>query len=140
MRLLAGCLAVHALLARLIPSPWWVLDLTLVGLVMAVSRQPGRWLLICAAAGLFASVWAVRIAWPIVAGALVCGGLVRLAAGRWDLADPRVQGGTVVVLSALTTLGLVWLERLWSWPIAALTVARIAMTGLSLRLLQGLLR
>ena len=40
MRLLAACWLTHALLAQAIPSPWWVPDVTLVGLVLSVTRSP----------------------------------------------------------------------------------------------------
>jgi hypothetical protein len=140
MWLLAACLAAHALLARLIPSPWWVPDLTLIGLVLTVSRQPDRWLLACAIAGLFTAIWAARLAAAALLGALICGALLRLGARRWDATDARVQGAALVVLSALTTLGLLWLERLWSWPLLALAAARVSVTGASLRVIQRLLR
>ena len=140
MSILAWCLVAHALLARLIASPWWVPDLTLVGLVLGVSLRPRRWLMASVMAGLFMMLGAVRFPVQIFLGYLLCGTIVQFAAQRWDTTDGRIQGCVVIVLSTLMTLGLLGLERLWSWPLLAFAALRVAVTGLSLWFVQQLLR
>jgi hypothetical protein len=138
--ILAWCLVAHALLARLIASPWWVPDLTLVGLVVGVGLRPRHWLIASGVAGCFMMAWAVRFPAQVALGYVLCGTLVRLVARRWDMTDGRIQGCLVIALSSLLTLGLLGLERLWSWPLLACAAVRVAVTGLSLLLVQRLLR
>lgn len=138
MAILVWCLVAHAVLARLIASPWWVPDLTLVGLVVGVSLRPKRWLMASVMAGLFMMLGAVRFPAQVFLGYVLCGTIVQLAARRWDTTDGRIQGGVVLILSAFMTLGLLGLERLWSWPLLAFAVLRVAVTGLSLPCVRSL--
>ena len=114
MSILAWCLVAHVVLARLIASPWWVPDLTLVGLVLAVTRRPARWWLLSAVAGLLTMGWAVRSAGSIFAGYLLIGGAVRLAGHQWDATDLRIEAGLVGAASLMATLGTFWLGDVWS--------------------------
>ena len=138
MSILAWCLVAHALLARLIASPWWVPDLTLVGLVLGVSLRPRHWLMASVVAGLFMMLGAVRFPAQVFLGYVLCGTLVQLSAQRWDTTDGRIQGCVVLILSAFMTLGLLGLERLWSWPLLAFAAVRVAVTGLSLPCVRSL--
>ena len=60
MSWLAACLIAQALLTSAFSSSWWVPDLTLVGLVLAVARTPSRWFLLSVVAGVFTMAWAIR--------------------------------------------------------------------------------
>lgn len=132
------CLLAHALLAHLIASPWWVPDLTLVGLVLVVSAASTHWLIASVIAGLFIMAWAGRFPAQGFLSYVLCGAIVQLAARRWDTTDARVQGVVVVGASVALTLGLLWVEGLWSVPILGLAAVRIALTALSLPLARRL--
>ena len=140
MALLIGCVVTHALLAHLIASPWWLPDLTLVGLVLAVGRRPAQWLIASLVAALLPVVSAVRFQGQLFSAYLVCGWLVQLVGRRWDAADGRVQGAMVLMAAAGLTLGAIWLEDLWSLPLLGLAGLRVAATGLCVPLIQRLAR
>ena len=131
MSWLAGCLIAHAVLARAVPSPWWVPDLTLVGLLLAVAKAPSRWLLLSVVAGLFTMVWAVRFPKQVFLSYVALGWVVQMLGRQWDATDPRVQVGMVGLASALLTLGGLWLDELWSFPLLGLSMVRVAMTLLA---------
>jgi len=128
MGLLITCLLLHTVMVQLIPWPWWVPDLTLVGLVLAVGRSPRQWLIYSAIAGLWTVLWAVRFHAPLLAGYLAVGWTVQALGRRWDAADPKVQMGLVGWAAALITVGSLWLHDLWSVPVVGLAGAHVAMT------------
>lgn len=136
MRMLLGCLMLHALLAAMAPSPWWVPNLTLVGLVMAIRREPRRWPIASAVAGFFTVAWAVRFPLQLLAGFLGLGALVRWLSTQWDLDDPRVQDAVVACGSGVTSAGLLWLDGLWSPMLAGWVVVHTAVTVLAARLMR----
>ena len=131
MKLLAACLLTHALLAQVIPSPWWVPDITLVGLIISVTRAPSRWLLVSWVAGLFMLLWTLRHAVPLMVGAVAVGGVVRLLARNWDATDARVQYLVVGLAGCLMTFGAMWLDGCWSLPLFGLAVIHVALTCLA---------
>ncbi len=126
--LLFGCCAAHAALALASPDPWLAPNLTLVGLVLAVASMPVRWPMLCASAAGCVLVWAVRIPAAVAAGYLAVGWSVYSVAGQWDVSDERVQGALVLGSSLLLTVGLLWLQELWSLPVAGLAAAHLALT------------
>ena len=138
MRMLFGCVAMHLVLAMAIPSPWWVPDLTLVGLVLAIARAPHRWLPASSVAGVAALLWAVRFPQPILAGYLLMGWLIHAAATPWDLDDLRVQSLLVGLASLLMTAGGLWLEETASLPLVGWASVRVALTLLSLPVVRSL--
>ena len=125
------CLAAHAVLARAVPSPWWVPDLTLVGLVLAVARTPSRWLLLSAIAGLFAMGWAVRFPAQIFLSYVAVGAGARLLGRHWDATDLRVQMGLLGLSSVLLNLAGLWLSDLWSFALLGLSLVRMTLTVLA---------
>ncbi len=131
MRVLLGCIALHLLLADVVPSPWWVPDFTLVGLVMAVALAPHRWFVLAMLAGVAAMVWAIRFPGPILMTYLIIGMGVRVMTMHWDMADARVQALTVSVASLLVTLECLWLHELWSLSLLGLTGVHVVMTVLA---------
>jgi hypothetical protein len=128
MPLVIICSVAHLALAMVIPSPWWVPDLTLVGLVLAVTRRPSRWWLLSGAAGLLTMVWAVRSTGPIFAGYLLIGWAVRLAGRQWDATDLRIESGLVASASLVLTMGAFWLDDLWSPILLVFMGLRTALT------------
>ena len=128
---LAGCLLAHALLARLAPSPWWVPNLTLVGLIVGLAREPRHWVALSGAAGLFTMMWAVRFPQPILLGYLLIGGGVRTLAQHWDLSDARVQALLIGLASAAMTASSLWLDHLWSLALVGLAGIHVAVTLLA---------
>ena len=131
MWLLLGALATHALIARAVSSPWWIPDLTLVGLVLAVARTPSRWLLLSAVAGICTMAWAGRFPQQTFLSYIVLGWVVQALGRQWDATDPRVQVGMVGLASALLTLGGLWLDELWLLPLLGLSMVRVALTILA---------
>ena len=128
MGLLAACLALHLLAVQIVGSSWWVPHLTLIGLVLAVAQAPARWLRPSLVAGIAMSLWAIRFPGQIVLSYLLAGWLVRWAAGQWDARDARVQLALIAGACAGMTAGTLWLERLWSLPLAGLAVWQVAST------------
>ncbi|MBI2104240.1 MAG: hypothetical protein HYT90_01490 [Candidatus Omnitrophica bacterium] len=138
MALLLVCLIVHAVMAQVIPWPWWVPDLTLLGLVVAVARSPGRWLLLSGIAGLWTVLWAVRFQAPLLAGYLAVGAAVQVLGRRWDAADAKVQAILLGGAAACLTFGSLWLHNLWSVPLVGLAVIHVGMTCAALPLVRRL--
>ena len=136
MGVLLSCLAAHAAMAGLLPSPWWVPDLTLAGLILAISRTPHRWMLLSGMAGLLTVVWVVRFPHVVLVGSLGLGWIVRTLARQWDVTDLRLQCLIVAVASLLTTFGWLWLEGLWSLPLVAFAVVRVLMTSVSVPIIR----
>ena len=128
MALLLSALIAHVVVARIIPSPWWVPDLSLVGLVLAIVRAPTRWLVFSGVALLCPVVWAIRCALPILISYVVVGWLVYVVATQWDATDLRVQVLLVSLASVLTTMMLLWLDEQWSLALLGSTIVRVAMT------------
>ena len=126
--LLAGCVTAHLSLASLSPSPWWVPDLTLVGLILSVVRAPTRWLTLSGWAGLLTVAWAVRFPGPIFTGYLLIGWGSHMAARQWDAADLRIECLLVAAGSCFLMLGTLWLDDLWSPWLLVLTGFRAALT------------
>ena len=131
MSILIVCLLLHGLAAYLIPSPWWVPNLTLVGWLLALGRGPRHWLLFAVVVGLVAMSWAVRSAAAVGVSCLVCGWVAQRLARRWDMTDWRVHSLAVLIASAAMTAGLLWRDALWSSAILGLAGAHVALTTLS---------
>jgi hypothetical protein len=127
---LLGCLGAQALVACVVPSPWWVPDLALVGLVLVIGATPERWLPAACLAGLFTGALAVRVPIPIAFGYVIGGWVLRTAGSRWDLGDRRVQCLAASGLSAVLTLGMLWLEDEWSLALVGLASVRVFLTAL----------
>ena len=136
MALLFGCMAAHVLLAHVVAAPWWVPNLTVAGLVVAVIRTPHRWIALSALAGLFAILFAVRLAGPLFVSYFLLGGTVRAVTTQWDTSDPRALGLLVGAASLLMAGYLVWLDGLWSLPILAGLLAHTAVTTLLVPVLR----
>ena len=138
MLILVGCLAAHGFLADLVPSPWWVPDVTLVGLILAIERLPRQWLLFSATAGISMMVWAVRFPQPVFLGYLGFGGVVRLLARQVDANDLRVQCFTAGLASMALSLGALWLDGLWSLPLFGLMSVRVLLTTMTVPFVRRL--
>ena len=136
MLLLVSCLLVHAVLAALLPSPWWVPDVTLAGLIVAIGRSPHRWIGLSGVAGLLTVVWAVRFPQLILVGSLILGWIVQALAKQWDVTDFRLQCVMVAIASCLTTFGWLWLEGLWSIRLIGAALAHVLVTSLSVPLIR----
>ena len=139
MGVLAACLFAHVLLAQLVSSPWWVPDVTLVGVMVSVTRAPSRWLLVSWLAGLSTLLWTLRHAAPVMISMIVLGGIVRLLAAHWDATDARVQYLVVGLASCLMTTGAIWLDGCWSLPLLGLAAVHIALTCLAFCIIRCLL-
>ena len=125
---LVGCAVAHLALAMISPSPWWVPDLTLVGLILSVGRAPARWLAFSVLAGLITAVWAVRFPGQLVAGYLLIGWVSQLLSRHWNAADLRIECLHAAAGSLFLMVGMLWLEDLWLLRLLLLTVLRAAVT------------
>lgn len=125
---LLGCSAAHLALAAASPSPWWVPDLTLVGLVLSVGRAPTRWLPLSIFAGLVTMVWAVRFPGQLFTTYLLIGWASQIVARHWDATDVRIECLHVAAGSLILMVGMVWLDDLWSPRLLVLTALRVALT------------
>ena len=134
------CVAAHQLAVQLVPSAWWVPDLTLAGLVVVVSQQPSSWfrlgLIAACGSALMLSRW-VRL---VVLGYLVAAWTIQWCAHVWDVADRRLQLLMAGALGAAMTAGLLWLDDLWSWPLLGLATIHVAMTVLAVMFVRRLMR
>lgn len=123
-----GCLFGHVAVAGVSSSPWWVPNLTLVGLVLAVAHAPHRWRLVSVCAGLAAAVWAVRIPQGLVLNYLLIGWGVQRFGRQWDISLAHLQRMVVGAASAALTAALLWYEGMWSWTILGLAGVHVAVT------------
>ena len=122
----------HVILVQLVAVPWWIPDLTLVGMILGIGRAPARWWLMASVAGGLTILWAVRMPVVIFGGYFVLGGLMRLASAQWNVTDTRVQ--MVAATGAALLLGLVYcgLDGVCSWQVLGWVALRSIGTGLSL--------
>ena len=139
MSWLAACLIAHALLTSAFSPSWWVPDLTLVGLVLAVARTPSRWFLLSVVAGVFTMAWAIRFPKQVFLFYVVLGWVVHVLGRQWDATDLRVQVSMVGLAGALLSLGALWLDELSSLSLLGLSMARVAMTVLAVPCVRHLL-
>ena len=137
MRWLLMCMPLHLLLAILMPSPWWVPDLTMAGLVFAIVDTPRQWLIGSIFAAAFTMVWAVRDILPLFAGWLILGGAIRWAIGQWDIEEPHLQAACIVFASLAMSSTALWLADLWSLEGVGWLLVRAVMTLMAVLLLQG---
>ena len=133
--LLVGALA-QMMLTQVLPSAWWAPDLLVAGLVLGVLKQPARWLALSAVAGVCAAVWAIRAPAAICLSYVGLGLAVRVAIRQWDLSDRRTQSLFIGVASGALTSLAVWVDTLWSLPVASLILLRATITGLTAWWLQ----
>jgi hypothetical protein len=140
LALLFGCYFAHVLLVRLAASPWLTPDLTLVGLVVAVGLAPERWLICSAVAGLCTMTWALRWAPQLFLGYLLVGWGLQWLSQRWDAGDVRLQACYAGGAAALLSVVLLWLDGLWSIPLAGWVIVRTVATGASLLMVQWVLK
>lgn len=129
MTILAGFLLAHAVLAQAPVSPWWVPNLTLVGMVLAIGRHPERWAVWAGVASGWAMVWAVRMPWVVGLSYLGCGWGVHGLCQSWETSDVRMQSLAVGLSSLVMTVALLWVDRLWSLPVAGMAVVHVGMTA-----------
>lgn len=128
MILLLGFLLAHAVLAQAPVSPWWVPNLTLVGMVLAIGRHPERWAVWAGLAAVWTMVWAVRMPWLAGLCSLGCGWGARGLCEAWETSDVRMQSLAVGLASLIMTVALLWADRLWSLPVAGMAVVHVGMT------------
>jgi hypothetical protein len=123
-----ACLLAHDALALLLP-PWWVPDLTLVGLVTAAAWTRPRWAGYALAAAWFASLWAVRSAELIFLGYFAVGWAAQRLAGLLDTRDPRVYALLVMGAGVLLAGLSLWAQPEVSLTLCALGLLRVGLTG-----------
>ena len=121
-----------------VPSPWWVPDFAVIGLVLAVVSAPAQWFVLSLVAGLWMMSWAIRFPETILLSYLMLGWVVRLLVRRVDVADGRVQWIIAGTASVLMTFGALWLDGLWSLSLLGLASGHVVITILALPLVRGL--
>ena len=136
MLLLLGCALLQMVLARVLPSPWWVPDLLAAALVLTILRTPTRWLLLSTVTASITVLWAVRHGPPLFFSWLLAGGGVRVATTQWQLEEPRMLMALAGLVSLLTMSSAVWLDDLWSPERIGWMALRTLLTALSVPLLR----
>ena len=131
-----GCLALHALTAMVMPSAWWVPNITLVAMSVAITARPRAWFPMGLAAGWFMTAWAVRHTTTLLIGYLILAGAIAWLAQRWELTEPRTQRRVVAAGAGAMTCWLLWLDHLWSLPVLGWSILHVAATTLIVPLLQ----
>lgn len=134
--MLGACLAAHVIAAQVIPSPWWVPNLTLMGLVLASGRSPRHAGWFGACAGLAAMLWAARAIWLVLLGSLLAGLAIHRLGVHWNLNEPRVQVSLTGLLMAVLMAVTLWLDQAWSVPVVGLAVVQVMVTGATLWVLR----
>ena len=140
MKFFLSCLIGHVLLARLIPYPWWIPNLTATGLTLATINAPSRWPIYATTAGLALTIWMPHDRTRLFMTVLVLGWLVKWVAGRWQATDRRVQAITIAALTAAMALGTIKWQATSSWRLLGMALLQTAMTVLSSGLLMALIR
>ena len=140
MAILLSCLLAQAWLAHAIASPWWVPDLTVVGLMVAVTRTPHRWLPLSLVAGAATMVWMIRFAAPLLLGYVTFGWVLQVLITHWEISDWRLRSTLAALVSLLLTLTALWLDETWSLTLLALLLARAFLTALAVPVVQRLVR
>jgi len=123
------CVIAHVFVSNLISLPWLVPDLTLVGLVLVVGRNPRNWMPVSVVTGLIMSVFVVR-GLPIVMVSYIALGLcINVASRQWNITDERLECGIVALASLLLGLGWVWLDDVWLPMVVGFSVIRAGLTA-----------
>jgi len=138
MTLFLGCLLAHLALVSIVASPWLTPNLTLIGMVLTVSRLPQRWSLCAVTAGLVAMAWSVRVPALAFFSYLAAGAICRAASAQWDLHDRRVQSVVTGLAGALLLVTALWLEGIWSVGLLAAGMVQVAVTVLALHVVRRL--
>ena len=139
MVILFGCVLTHVVMAGLAPSPWWVPDLTLIGLILGIVMRPQRWLPLSLIAGLFMSSLAVRFPEAIFASYVVVGVTLRVLATEWQVQDVRVETVATGTAAAFVTLLGLWLDRSWSLAVLGMAGGRVALTCAAMLVVRWLM-
>lgn len=136
LRRFAAVLGAHWVLAQLIPSPWWVPNLTVGALVLWVGRWPGRWWLFAVCAGWWMMFATAREPAVALIGCMVIAGATRLAVRQCDWNDPYLPEICVALGSAALTLSTLWSERVASPAVVALALLHVFLTTLTVPMLR----
>ncbi len=135
LAILSICLVLHAVLVQW-TGPWWLPNLTLIGMLLSIARPPRWWLPLSLVAALFTLSGSVRFPRIILLAYVALGWLLQWLAERWDVSDARVQELVAVLACAVLTGSALWLDGLWSWSLAAAAAGHVALTGLALHVLR----
>lgn len=127
---LAAYLVVQQLAVMISPSPWWIPDITAIGLVVTVGRPRAGWLGLSLFAGCVAMALAVRFAGAVLVWYVALGWLVHRLRRHWDASDVRVQSLVAGVSSLVMVLAMLGMGRIGSLSLLWWVVARAALTGL----------
>ena len=136
MRLLLVSVLLHLVIATGIGLSWWVPDLTLVGLILAITTTPRQWLIVSAFAGFAMTVWATRYLVATFTVYIVVGWLLCQFERRWDASSINVQCVLALIASLIVTLNWLWLDGLWNLYIIAHALVRAVLTALCLPLVR----
>lgn len=125
---------------RLLASPWWMPDLALAGLMLAMMRErPATRGALCLVA-LLAMLFSAGHSPGTGVAYLVAGGTLVWMSAQWEWAQPSMQLAALgVAEGALLLLGVVLHKTRLTWGLLPLVILRIGMTVLSWPLLRRLM-
>ena len=129
----------HLALGRWTPSPWFMPDLTVTSMVLAILLLPGRPFSPAAAGGLAVMLTAVHH--PLLMGTAyaAAGGLIKLGADQWDLTPPALQHAAVLAAQALLLAVAFVLSVPLTWDICLLAAAHLLITAMGVPLVRSFL-
>lgn len=133
-----SCLLIHLGLVTAAASTWWIPNVTLLALILAVARHPTRWLGPALLTAFAIVVWAVRDAREVFLAPLAIAGIVRLLVQHWDGHDLRVQILLVTAGVLAWNLTGLWLDGAWERSMLQLLIAQPVLTGASVPLVRAL--
>ncbi|PIQ84805.1 MAG: hypothetical protein COV75_00295 [Candidatus Omnitrophica bacterium CG11_big_fil_rev_8_21_14_0_20_63_9] len=136
LRRFAAVLGAHWVLAQLMPSPWWVPNLTIGALVLWTGRWPSRWWLFAVCAGWWMMVATVREPGAALIGCVLIASATRVAVRQFDWDDPYLPEICVVLGTAALTLSTLWTEHVASPTVLALALLHVCLTTLTVPLLR----
>lgn len=131
MAIWLGCVILHLILAPLAQSPWWVPQLTLLGMLIGILKRPKAWFLLSLLTAWVMNFWTIRLGYSLCFMLLAIGFIEQWILSRWELNDapPRLLLFTAAVV--LADLGMIWLEDSWSWTQLGLCLLHAAVTAVA---------
>lgn len=126
-------------LGRWVASPWFMPDLTLTGIVLAVILVPGRPLGPACLGGL--AVLLLSVQHPVAMGGMLLGVgvLVKGAAGQWDLTAPSLQRVAVACAQGTFLAAQIALGASLTRDLLVLAISHLLITTLCVPLVRSLL-
>src|SRR3989338_3153440 len=128
---LFALIGLHLIAALFIPSPWFVPNFSVVGLVLAVSHKPSSWFAFALLCGLLSALWVIRSPVPVMMSYVAIGWVVQMLGSQVDVRRLDFQYLMVGISTLIVTLSGLWLSGIYSFPLLALIILNVIISSLS---------